>query len=327
MNDDTLQDTEEQDAADAGSSGQAVLAAPPPPVRRDWRAMAPPAGSAGAAAFGPQRIVCLTEEPTEWLYLLGEERRIVGISGYTVRPRRARDEKPRVSAFLSAKIDKIVELRPDCVIGFSDLQADIAAQLIRHGIQVTIFNQRSVAEIFSMMYQLAAMVGQAARGMELLRGMQERLLRIETAAAALKRRPRVYFEEWYDPHISGIAWVSELLGIAGGDDCFPELAAKALGKDRIIADGGEIVRRNPDIIMGSWCGRKFRPEHVVARPGWENVNAVRNGQLFEIKSAEILQPGPAALTDGIEHLHRIVMAWGRSHGAAEDAGAAPGAGA
>ncbi|MGC1172468.1 cobalamin-binding protein [Polaromonas sp.] len=276
----------------------------------DWRALV---AAPDTAAYGPQRIVCLTEEPTEWLYLLGEERRIVGISGYTVRPPRAREEKPKVSAFLSAKIDKIVELQPDCVIGFSDLQADIASQLIKKGIQVTIFNQRSVAEIFSMMYQLAAMVGQEARGLALIQGMQRRLLEIEQAAAGLKRRPRVFFEEWYDPHISAIAWVSELVGIAGGDDCFPELAAKAMGKDRIIADGGEIVRRNPDIIFGSWCGRKFKPDHVRARAGWESVNAVKNDQLFEIKSAEILQPGPAALTDGVEQLHRIIMDWSRHH--------------
>ncbi|WP_332774630.1 ABC transporter substrate-binding protein [Polaromonas sp.] len=276
--------------------------------RPDWRSTAHQ-----ASTLGPQRIVCLTEEPTEWLYLLGEERRIVGISGYTVRPPRAREEKPKVSAFLSAKIDKIVALRPDCVIGFSDLQADIASQLVRKGIQVTIFNQRSVAEIFSMMYQLAAMVGQAQRGLALIQAMQGRLLAIEQAAAGLKRRPRVYFEEWYDPHISAIAWVSEVIGIAGGDDCFPELAAKALGKERIIADGAEIVRRNPDIILGSWCGRKFRPDHVRTRAGWENVNAVKTGQLFEIKSAEILQPGPAALTDGVEQIHRIIMAWGALH--------------
>jgi len=276
----------------------------------DWRV---PAGTQGTSAWGPQRIVCLTEEPTEWLYMLGEERRIVGISGYTVRPPRAREEKPKVSAFLSAKIDRIVELQPDCVIGFSDLQADIASQLIKKGIQVTIFNQRSVAEIFSMMYQLAAMVGQEARGVTLIQGMQRRLLEIEQAAAGLKRRPRVFFEEWYEPHISAIAWVSELIGIAGGDDCFPELAAKPMGKDRIIADGGEIVRRNPDIILGSWCGRKFRPEHVLARAGWEDVNAVKNKQLFEIKSAEILQPGPAALTDGVEQIHRLIMDWSRHH--------------
>ena len=263
--------------------------------------------------LGPQRIVCLTEEPTEWLYLLGEERRIVGISGYTVRPPQARLDKPRVSAFLSAKIDKIVALKPDCVIGFSDLQADIAAQLIRAGVQVTIFNQRSVAEIFSMLYQLAAMVGQAEQGMQRIKAMQQRLTDISQAAAALKRRPRVYFEEWYDPHISAIAWVSELIGIAGGDDCFPELACQPMGKDRIIADGADIVARNPDIVLGSWCGRRFRPAHVLARPGWAEVNAVKTGQIFEIKSADILQPGPAALTDGVEQMHRIIVAWGAQH--------------
>ncbi len=277
----------------------------------DWRAFA---GGSDGSAYGPQRIVCLTEEPTEWLYLLGQERRIVGISGYTVRPPRARSEKPKVSAFLSAKIDKILALQPDCVIGFSDLQADIAAQLIRHGVQVTIFNQRSVAEIFSMMYQLAAMVAQAERGLALMQAMQNRLLAIEAEAATLKRRPRVFFEEWYDPHISAIAWVSELIGIAGGDDCFPELAKMPMGKDRIIADGQEIVGRDPDIILGSWCGRKFRPDHVRARAGWEHVSAVKSDQLFEIKSADILQPGPAALTDGVELIHQIIMRWAQDHG-------------
>ncbi|HYD76117.1 ABC transporter substrate-binding protein [Ramlibacter sp.] len=255
----------------------------------------------------------MTEETTEWLYLLGEDARIVGISGYTVRPPRARQEKPRVSAFTSAKIDRILELEPDCVFGFSDLQADIAAELVRRGVQVTIFNQRSVEQVFSMLYQVAAMVGRAERGLELLQGMRERLEAIRTAAAALPRRPRVFFEEWDDPLISGIRWVSELLDIAGGDDCFPELAAQPLGKDRILADPGEVVRRNPDIVIGSWCGKKFRPERVAARPGWEQVAAVRDGQLFEIKSADILQPGPAALTDGVEQLHRIVMDWSRAH--------------
>jgi iron complex transport system substrate-binding protein len=258
---------------------------------------------------GPQRIVCLTEETTEWLYLLGQEHRIVGISGYTVRPARARAEKPRVSAYLSARIDKILALQPDCVFGFSDLQADIAAELIRKGVQVTVFNQRSVAEIFSMLFQVAAMVGQGARAAELMGAMQQRLQAIQDAAASLPRRPRIYFEEWDEPYISTIRWVSELMGIAGGDDCFPELAREPMGKNRIIADGAEIVRRNPDIILGSWCGKKFRPEKVAARAGWENVNAVRDGQLFEIKSCDILQPGPAALTDGVEQLHRIVMAW------------------
>jgi iron complex transport system substrate-binding protein len=260
---------------------------------------------------GPQRIVCMTEETTEWLYLLGEEARIVGISGYTVRPRRAREEKPKVSAFINARIDKILDLKPDCVFGFSDMQADIAAELIRRGVQVTIFNQRSVAGIFSVLEQVAAMVGQVERGHALLQDMLEKLRATQRAAAALPRRPRVYFEEWDEPHISAIRWVSELIGIAGGDDCFPELALEPGGKNRIIADGREIVRRNPDIIIGSWCGKKFRPEKVAARAGWQHVAAVRSGQLFEVKSADILQPGPAALGDGVAHLHRIIMAWGK----------------
>ncbi len=260
----------------------------------------------GTQSFGPQRIVCLTEETTEWLYLLGQEHRIVGISGYTVRPARARVEKPRVSAFLSAKIDKILALQPDCVFGFSDLQADIAAALIRQGVQVTVFNQRSVEGIFSMLYQVAAMVGQAEQGLARMAGLRARLQDIAVAAAKL---PRLYFEEWDEPHMSCIRWVSELVGIAGGDDCFAELAQESLGKNRIIADGAEVVRRNPDIIIGSWCGKKFRPEKVAVRPGWQVVNAVRDGQIFEIKSADILQPGPAALSDGVEQLHRIIMAW------------------
>ena len=269
---------------------------------------------ATTAHLGPQRIVCLTEETTEWLYLLGQERRIVGVSGYTVRPARARHEKPRVSAFLTAKIDKILALEPDCVFGFSDLQADIASALIRQGVQVTVFNQRSVAEIFSMLYQVAAMVGETVQGLQRIEAMQAELDRIAAAARALPRRPRVFFEEWDTPHISAIRWVSELLTLAGGEDCFPELALESLGKNRIIADGAEIVRRSPDIIIGSWCGKKFRAEKVAARPGWQAVPAVRDGALFEIKSADILQPGPAALTDGVRQLHRIMMDWGARHG-------------
>ncbi len=257
----------------------------------------------------PQRIVCLTEETTEWLYLLGEEARIVGISGYTVRPRRARDEKPKVSAFLSAKIDKILALKPDCVFGFSDLQADIAALLIRAGVQVTVFNQRSVEEIFSMLYQVAAMVGQAEQGLQRLQQMRAQLDAIQQTAATFKRRPKVYFEEWDEPHISCIRWVSELMGIAGGDDCFPELAQMSMGKDRIIASGQAIVERSPDIIIGSLCGKKFRPEKAAAREGWQDVPAVRHKQIFEIKSADILQPGPAALIDGVSQLHRIFQQW------------------
>ena len=263
--------------------------------------------------FGPQRIVCLTEETTEWLYLLGQESKIVGISGYTVRPRRAREEKPRVSAFLSAKIDKILALKPDCVFGFSDLQADIANLLIRSGIQVTVFNQRSVDEIFSMLYQVAAMVGEVNQGEIRLKQFRENLNAIQTAASNFKRRPIIYFEEWDEPRISAIRWVSELITIAGGDDCFPELAIMPMGIDRIIADDQSIVSRAPDIIIGSWCGKKFRPEKVSQRAGWESIPAVKNNQLFEIKSADILQPGPAALTDGVAKLHQIIQQWQSKH--------------
>ena len=263
--------------------------------------------------FGPQRIVCLTEETTEWLYLLGQESKIVGISGYTVRPRRAREEKPKVSAFLSAKIDKILALKPDCVFGFSDLQADIANLLIRSGIQVTVFNQRSVDEIFSMLYQVAAMVGEVNQGEIRLKQFRENLNAIQTAASNFKRRPIIYFEEWDEPRISAIRWVSELITIAGGDDCFPELAIMPMGIDRIIADDQSIVSRAPDIIIGSWCGKKFRPEKVSQRAGWESIPAVKNNQLFEIKSADILQPGPAALTDGVAQLHQIIQQWQSKH--------------
>ena len=261
----------------------------------------------------PQRIVCLTEETTEWLYLLGQEAKIVGISGYTVRPRRAREEKPKVSAFLSAKIDKILALKPDCVFGFSDLQADIANLLIRAGIQVTVFNQRSVNEIFSMLYQVAAMVGEANQAELRLNQMREALNAIQNATVNFKRRPKIYFEEWDEPRISCIRWVSELISLAGGDDCFPELAKMPMGKDRIIADDQMIVERAPDIIIGSWCGKKFRAEKICQRPGWQDVPAVKNNQLFEIKSADILQPGPAALTDGVAQLHQIVLQWQSKH--------------
>jgi iron complex transport system substrate-binding protein len=199
------------------------------------------------------------------------------------------------------------------VFGFSDLQADIAAALIRRGVQVTVFNQRSVADIFSMMYQVAAMVGKVDQGLQLISQMQSNLLLIKEQSRQLIRRPVVYFEEWDTPNMSCIAWVSELIGIAGGDDCFPELAAMPLGKGRIIADPLDIVRRGPDIIFGSWCGKKFRPEHVVARAGWQDVPAVKKNQLFEIKSPDILQPGPAALTDGVSQMHKIIMAWGEHH--------------
>lgn len=254
----------------------------------------------------PQRIVCLTEETTETLYRLGEADRIVGISGFTMRPRRARREKPRVSAFTSAKIDKILALEPDLVLGFSDLQADIAAQLIRAGVQVHVFNQRTVAGIFAMMRVLGGMLGINEKTERLVADLEADLLHIEQAARTLPQRPRVYFEEWNDPLISGIGWVSELIGIAGGEDCFPELGREAAGKNRIIADPDEVIRRAPDIIIGSWCGKKFRPEQVAARPGWATIPAVRDGQLHEIKSVDILQPGPAALTDGVHRLADII---------------------
>ncbi len=259
----------------------------------------------------PERIVCLTEETTETLYLLGEDRRIVGISGFTVRPPRARREKPRVSAFTSAKIDKIVELKPDLVLGFSDLQADIAAELIRAGIEVLVFNQRSVGEILRMIATLGGMVGCEAKAAKLIAELEAGLEAVRRSAAKMPRRPRVYFEEWDEPPISCIRWVSELIGIAGGDDVFPELARESLGKNRIIADPLEVPRRSPDVIFGSWCGKKFRPELVAARAGWQDVPAVRDGQLHEIKSSIILQPGPAALTDGLAELHAHLERWCR----------------
>lgn len=269
-----------------------------------------PAAPALAPDWAPRRIVCLTEETTEWLYRLGQRDRIVGVSGYTVRPPQARHEKPRVSAFLNAKIDRILELEPEWVIGFSDLQADIAQQLIKAGVQVMVTNQRSVEEILRWLAQLAALVGCADEGQRQLASIRAGLDAIRAASMALPRRPRVYIEEWDDPAICGIRWVSELVGIAGGEDCFPEMAAQPLGKDRILADTTEVVRRAPDIVIGSWCGKKFRPEKVAARPGWADVPAVRHGELHEIKSCDILQPGPAALTDGVAQIAAIVQAWG-----------------
>ncbi len=261
----------------------------------------------------PRRIVCLTEETTETLYLLGQEERIVGISGYTVRPPRARQEKPKVSAYLSAKIDKILDLEPDLVLGFSDLQADIASQLVRAGVAVHVFNQRTVADILRMIAMVGAMVGAHEKTAALLAELQQGLDDVAAAGRALPRRPRVYFEEWHEPIITGIGWVSELIGLAGGEECFPELAGKSLGKDRIVADPLEVVRRAPDVILGSWCGRKFRPEQVMARPGWESVPAVVNAQVFEVKSSEILQPGPAALTDGVRQIQRRLQDWAQRH--------------
>ncbi len=257
----------------------------------------------------PSRIICLTEEPTEVLYALGLEERIVGISGFTVRPKRARKEKPRVSAFTSAKVERILALKPDFVVGFSDIQADIAQALIKHGIEVWISNHRSVEGILGYVRRLGALVGAADRAERYAAELEAHVERVRQAAANLPRRPRVYFEEWDQPMISAIRWVSELIGIAGGDDVFPERALCALGKDRILADPAEVVGRAPDIILGSWCGKRFRPDQVASRAGWAAVPAVRDGELHEIKSPLILQPGPAALTDGLDAIHQVFSRW------------------
>jgi iron complex transport system substrate-binding protein len=255
--------------------------------------------------FPPQRIVCLTEETVETLYRLGEQDRIVGISGYCVRPPEARRDKPRVAAFTSADIPKILGLRPDLVLAFSDLQADIVAALIREGIAVHAFNQRSIAEIFDMIRMLGALVGAADRAGGLAAELEAGLAAARRRAAMLPRRPLVYFEEWDEPMISGIAWVSELIEAAGGTDVFADRAGGKSAKERIVTTG-EIIARQPDIIIGSWCGKKFRAEKVAARPGFERISAVRNGALHEIKSPIILQPGPAALTEGLTALQTIV---------------------
>jgi len=263
--------------------------------------------------MGPARIVCLTEEPTELLYAIGEQDRIVGISGFTVRPPRARREKPKVSAFTSAKIGEILNLEPDLVIGFSDIQADIARDLIKAGVEVWISNHRSVAGILDYMRRLGALVGAVDKAAALARAAEEKIMQVLDAASHLPRRPRVYFEEWDEPMISGIRWVAELVRIAGGDDVFPELAEKSLARDRIIAEGGEVIRRAPDIVIGSWCGKRFRADKVAARAGWAAIPAVRDGELHEVKSPIILQPGPAALSDGLDALHRIVAQWAQKH--------------
>ena len=267
------------------------------------------------AAHYPERIVCLTEETTETLYLLGEERRIVGISGYTVRPPRARREKPRVSAFLSAKQERILELKPDLVIGFSDLQADIARDLTKLGLNVLIFNQRSVQEILDMILAVSSLVGAEDRGLQLISHLVQGLDGVRRAASALPRRPRVYFEEWDEPMISGIRWVSELIEIAGGEDVFSAQSHSQAASGRIIADLDLPIRKNPELILGSWCGKKFRPERVVSRPGWAAISAVQQNHLFDIKSADILQPGPAALTDGVRRIHELLGGFFSRNGA------------
>ena len=258
--------------------------------------------------FPPNRIVCLTEETVETLYLLGEQDRIVGISGYVVRPPQARREKPRVSAFTSANIEKILALAPDLVLTFSDLQADIAAALIRRGLAVHAFNQRSVAGILDMIGMLGALVEASERAEELVGTLEARLAEARKRADNLKKRPRVFFEEWDDPLISGIGWVSELVEIAGGIDIFADCRNQSAAKDRVVTSE-EVVAREPDLIIGSWCGKKFRPERVAARSGFGQTPAVQHQDLYEIKSSLILQPGPAALTDGLGELQRIIERW------------------
>ncbi len=258
--------------------------------------------------YPPQRIVCLTEETVETLYLLGEQDRIVGISGYVVRPPQARREKPRVSAFTSADIGKIIALAPDLVLSFSDLQADIVADLIRRGIAVHAFNQRSIAEIIDMIRLLGALVGAAERADGLAATFEEGLAMARARRDRLSRRPKLFFEEWDEPLISGIQWVSELIDIAGGIDIFADRAGGAAAKDRIVTCA-DVVARAPDLIIGSWCGKKFQPDRVRGRPGFEAIPAVRDGALYEIKSPLILQPGPAALTDGLAALQDIIEGW------------------
>ena len=252
----------------------------------------------------PSRIICLTEETTETLYLLGEGDRVVGVSGYTVRPPEAR-QKPRVSAFINARFEKIEALRPDLVLAFSDLQADIVAELARRGFNVVLFNQRSVAEILRMIRMLGGLIGRAERAEALAVTLEKGLEEILERASRLAMRPRVYFEEWDDPLISGIQWVEELIEIAGGDPIFPELRHAKLAKDRIVQPE-EVVRRHPDVIIASWCGKAVRKEKIASRAGWDALAAVRAGRIYEIKSALILQPGPASLTDGVGQLQAII---------------------
>jgi iron complex transport system substrate-binding protein len=252
----------------------------------------------------PRRIICLTEETTETLYLLGEQDRIVGVSGYTVRPPEAR-QKPKVSAYINAKFDKILELKPDLVFAFSDLQADIAAELIRRGVTVFTFNQRSVGEILEMILTVGRIVGNTAKAEQLITTLQIEMDVIATSASRFPHRPRVLFEEWYDPLISGIRWVDELIEIAGGDSVFPELRRHQSAKDRIV-NPADVIERDPQVIIGSWCGRQVKKNLIRAREGWASISAVREDQLYEIKSAYILQPGPAALTEGLRQLHAIL---------------------
>jgi iron complex transport system substrate-binding protein len=255
-------------------------------------------------ATHPQRIVCLTEETTETLYLLGEGDRVVGISGYTVRPPEAR-QKPRISSFLHAKYDRIEALRPDLVLAFSDLQADITSELVKRGLPVFTFNQRSVAEILQMIHVLGGIIGTPEKAAALVDRLERGLEAIKEASAVWRARPRVYFEEWPDPLISGIRWVEELVEIAGGEPVFPALRDARLGKDRIVSSE-QVIAAAPDVIVASWCGKPVRRSRIASRAGWDRIPAVRDGHIYEVKSAYILQPGPAALTEGVERMHRLL---------------------
>lgn len=252
----------------------------------------------------PSRIICLTEETTETLYLLGQGHRIVGVSGYTVRPIEARS-KPRVSAFINAKFDKIEALRPDLVLAFSDLQAEIVAELIRRGLPVVAFNQRSVAEILQTIRVLGGIVGCQAGAERLALELEHGLAAIRETASGFAHRPRTFFEEWDEPLISGIQWVEELVEIAGGQPVFPELRSCKLARDRTV-DPAEVARRDPEVVFASWCGKKMRKATILGRPGWDRIAAIRHDRIFEIKSTIILQPGPASLTDGVRQIHAIL---------------------
>lgn len=267
--------------------------------------------------YTPQRIVCLSTETVEVLYALGEQRRIVGISGYTVRPPQARKEKPKVFAFSSGDLQKILAVAPDLVLSFSNLQAQVVHDLIKSGVEVLAFNQQSVADIYSMIDRLGRLCGVEEKAAALMRRLDAQIISTHatfaTILARAGRKPRVYFEEWDEPMISGIRWVSELIGLAGGEDCFAAEAQRHEAGQRIVADPLEVVRRAPDIIVGSWCGKHFRPERVAARANWNTVPAVRDAEIHEIKSALILTPGPVAIEEGLPALNRIMLDWAARH--------------
>jgi iron complex transport system substrate-binding protein len=276
-----------------------------------------------------QRIACLSTESVETLYALGAEDCIAGISGFTVKPPHARSEKPKISGFSSSKLERILAVRPDLVIGFCDLQADICRDLAQAGVEVHLFNQRSFNGILHMVRVLAAMVEREQQGAQLIKQLQQQIAAACAQAAQWTRRPKVYFEEWNEPLMSGIGWASEAIGIAGGDDIFPEFAKEQKAKNRIIADPQEVVRRAPDIIIGSWCGKKFQAASLYERPGWDSIPALRNKMVFEIKSPDILSPGPSVIMDGLPQIGALIARWQEmmASGNNESAGEIAGAGA